>query len=114
MTLRLGGHEVRVVNDELEALNMAKSLPHNICGIVLGGAGCIKSLSEKLEVFCRGEVDTPIYLVGMASGGMDRFELENDVKNRLTLSVCNSDALLKLIHCEKGCGGNEQPWRLVL
>jgi len=101
MTLKLGGHSARIVNDELEAINMIKTIPNEVRGLVIGGAGCQHTLAQRLSVLSNNKIRTPVFLVGLAgkAGGCVKFN-EGD-EYALKLSICKNDELLEYLNEKK-------------
>jgi len=97
MTLKLGGHDARVVNDELEAINMIKTVPKEVRGLVLGGAGCQQTLAERILVLSNNQICTPIYLVGLTAGDTVIGKPNKYVDQALNLSMCKNDELLEYL-----------------
>lgn len=105
MTLRLGGHRVRVVNDEFEVVNLVKSVPMKVCGIVVGDQGGCEKLVEKLELFSRNHIMTVIYLAAYAAEDISKKFKDGD-ELKLNLVDLSRDSLLGLIWCDKNCFEN--------
>lgn len=99
LTLRWGGYETRVVKDTLEAVNLIKSVPLHVRGVVIGGAGCQKALAKRMKIFSASQVRLPVYLVGLAS----KMSAFNEVFDpALTLFVCRNEELLERVR-KSGC-----------
>ena len=94
ITLKLGGHDAYVVNDELEAINMIKTAQKEVRGFVIGGAGCRQTLVETVSVLSNNQINTPIYLVGLPDGDVDIVKFNKGVDHALNISMCKSDELL--------------------
>ena len=101
ITLKLGGHDAHVVNDEFEAINMIKTVPKEVRGLVIGGAGCEKTLAEKLSVLSNNQICTPIYLVGLAGKDAELVKFNKGIEHALKLSICKSDELLECLNNKK-------------
>lgn len=101
MTLKLGGHRARVVNDELEAINLIKTIPTEVRGLVVGGAGCPQTLAARLSMLSNNQICTPIYLVGMAGGNAGLVKFSKGAEYVLKLSMCNNEELLEYLTDKK-------------
>lgn len=102
MTLKLGGHSAYVIRDELEAINMIKTVPQNIRGLVLGGAGCRQTLTERISVLVNNQIRTPIYLVGLTGGEVGIVKDKGGVEPALQISMCSNDELLECLNGKDG------------
>ena len=97
ITLKLGGHDAHVVNDEFEAINMIKTVPKEVRALVLGGTGCQQTLAERVSVLSNNQISTPIYLVGLPAGDADIVQFNKGVDHALNLSMCKNDELLEYL-----------------
>lgn len=97
MILKLGGHDAHVVNDEYEAINMIKNVPRRVCGLVLGGVSCQKTLAERISMLGNHHICTPIYLVGLPAGEEGFAQFKNGTEQSLNLAICDNDRLLQCL-----------------
>jgi len=93
--LKLAGHHPHVVRNEHEAINMIKSVPDRVRGIVLGTADSLSQLPECIETFRAYRISTPIYLVALLGREETICAAVHDSHNDLNLAVYNNQQLLR-------------------
>lgn len=93
--LKLGGHHTHAVRNEHEAINMIKSIPDRVRGVVLGTADSPSQLPRCIETFQAHRINTPIYLVALLGHEETISAAVDDSHNDLNLAVYNNQQLLR-------------------
>lgn len=97
LALKLVGHDVRVVKEVDEAINLIKSTPEMVHGVVLAGGGCQATLRERLAAFNDNRVTKPIYLLGSSLKDLENNKIFPADGSQLKLSCCSNDQLLEVM-----------------
>jgi len=95
LMLKLNGHATHVVRDEYEAINMIKTIPRKVRGIIFGTAGFQANLTQRIQVFLGHQINTPIYLVALSGHEEMIAETIDCSNNDLNLSIYNNQQLLR-------------------